>query len=292
MRALIRSAGCCFPFLAVAGVVALAPSFALAGLLEYEPFDYPANLGQSVNTLNGGTGWGGAWSDTDTDVPLASTNASLSYPGGTGSPTGGRIELTAADTSAQAVRAPGTTMNLSTSGQTWYSSALMRRSALTGELSTVSFINGTNIRWFYGVDANGKFTVAVDPGNAAQRATSTALQAEADTTYLLVAKIRTNTAAGGNDDVFLQVFGPNDVIAEPATDNDWTLRANGNSGVTLNSIRLDFANGDGQTNQFDEFRVGTTWADVAPAAVPEPSTLALVAIGLLGAAGFCWRRKS
>lgn len=251
-----------------------------AAVLEVEPFDYPT--GQSLNSFAGGTGWStNAWSDSDTDVVVAGSSGSLSYPAGaTLVPVGNRIGITAEDTSAIVTRTLGTGMNLGTSGQTWYSSALFRRSALTGESATVNFFNGINTRWFYGIDANGHFTVAVNPDPTQnQRATSTRT-ADPDATYLVVAKIRTNTGTGtpAQDEVFLQVFGPGDTVgAEPATDAAWDLREEGNSGVTLSDVRLEFANAAGQTNEFDEFRVGTTWADVT-GVVPEPGVLSLLAL--------------
>lgn len=49
-----------------------------ADLLEYEGFDYS---GTNINGQSGGTGWGGAWSDTDTDLNLSDDNSSLnSWP--------------------------------------------------------------------------------------------------------------------------------------------------------------------------------------------------------------------
>jgi len=254
-----------------------------AAVLEIEPFNYPSNLGSSVNGLNGGTGWGAnAWQDADADITLATTNTSLDYPLGSPLPeSGSRLLLSTADTDATATRLLGTTMNLSTSGQNWYSSALFRRSAETGEATTISFSDNStadNIRWFYGIDANGNFTVAVNPQlDQNQRATTTTVAA-ADTTYLVVARIRTNTFTGGNDEVFLKVFGPNDPIVEPANDAAWDLAENGNSGVTLSKVTLAMTNAAGQTNAFDEFRVGTTFQDVT--GVPEPT-------GLLAAAAFC-----
>jgi hypothetical protein len=268
-------------------------STASATLLEAEPFDYPASLGASVNTLNGGTGWGAAWADADSDVTLASTNLSLSYPpGALLTPAGSRIALTATDATAQATRNLGTTMGLSANGQNWYSSALFNRSAVTGETATISFFSGLggtgNLRWFYGIDGNGNFTVAVDPSMGTQRATSVST-ATADTTYLVVARFRTNTGPSANDEVFLKAFSPTDTVSEPLTDAGWTLAANGNSGVTLSSIRLDFANDAAQVNQFDEFRIGTTFADVT--GVPEPSSAILLAVGSLLLAGRRRARK-
>src|SRR5262245_6975610 len=108
---------------------------AFATVLEKESFDYPSNLDQRVNGLNGGTGWGSnQWSDPDTDVLLAADGMSLTYPAGlTLTPEGTRIEIDGADTLAQATRNLGTTMNLATNSQDFYSSALFNRSAVTGE---------------------------------------------------------------------------------------------------------------------------------------------------------------
>jgi hypothetical protein len=270
-----------FTIVIAAALVAGLAVPAVATVLEVEQFNYPGSLGSSVDGLNGGTGWGAnAWSDPDNDVTLGATNASLTYPAGlTLTPTGTRIEITGADSLAQATRNLGTTMNLSTNGLNWYSSALFNRSAVTGVSTGVNFLRTSDgvIRWFYGIDSNGNFKVAVDPSQGTQSATSL-FTAAIDTTYLVVARIRTNTASG-NDEVFLKVFGPNDVVTEPTSDIGWDLAASGNSGVILNQVRLDMTSTAGQKNQFDEFRVGTTFADVS--GVPEPSAEALLAFGAL-----------
>jgi len=262
----------------VLAAACLVPSVTRAAVLETEPFNYPSNLGSSLNGLNGGTGWANAWSNADGNVTLASTNGSLSYPASVPlTPSGSRVAVTAATTLTQATRNLGTTMNLATGGQTWYSSALFNPSAVAGESAVVNFIdNSGNIRWTYGIDGTGHFTVSVNPSGQ-QAATTTTLSA--GTTYLLVSRIRTNTGPAGNDEVFLKVFAPGDAVAEPATDAGWDITANGNSGVTLTNVRLDFANAAGQTNQFDEFRVGTTFTDVT--GVPEPAGLSLLTLPAL-----------
>lgn len=250
-----------------------APLAAPATPLEVEPFAYPAG---SINTANGGTGWGAnAWSDPDTDVTLASTGTSLNYP--TPLPltsSGSRIEISATDASAQATRALGTTMNLNTTGDIYYSSALFRHSAVTGQESDINFFRNDDlvVRWHYGITASGAFQVAVDPGNMGQRATSTELVVPGDT-YLLVSRIRT----GASDQVSLEIYGPGEALVEPATDGDWDLNAAGGSSVTLESVRLDFSNPASNTNEFDELRIGTTFADV----VPEPATASLLSAAAL-----------
>jgi hypothetical protein len=195
-----------------------------------------------------------------------------------------------ATTAVSATRTLGTTMPLGTNGLEFYSSALFRRSALAGESASVNFFNGVNTRWTYGIDAAGQFYVTVDPANAGQRATSPVTDAaNPNETFLLVAKIRTNTGPGvpPNDEVFLEIFGPGETVTVPGSDADWDLRTNGNSGVTLNTVRLDFTNIAGQTNQIDELRIGTTFEDVT-GVVPEPGALSLVAAAGLAA---CARRR-
>lgn len=260
---------------------ALMQVAASGAVFELEPFDYPSSLGSGLDTLAGGTGWGEAWTDTDTLPTLASTNTSLAYPPNVPlTPTGGRLETTADSANNPAFRLLGTTMDLSVGSQTFYSSALFRRSAATGDLrSSVLFDQelGGAIRWYYGIDANGFFSTAVNPSAPTQRATST-FAAVPDTTYLLVSQIRTNTGPGGNDQVFLRVFAQGSPVSEPLSDAEWDLTASGTSGI-LDRIRLAFSNVAGQTNQFDELRVGTSFADVT--GIPEPGSGLLFAFGAM-----------
>ena len=261
----------------LATLLAAAPLTLPAAVLEYEPFDYPDAAGSGLNGLNGGTGWGGnAFTDGDALPTIAATTTSLAYPTGVPlTPAGGRIATTADATNNPAYRLLGTTMSLAEDGGVFYSSALFRSSAVAGELASVLFDrDSSTIRWYYGIDNTGRFSVAVDPSNTAQRAYSTTTTV-ANTTYLLVAMLRNNTGPGGNDEVFLKIFQEGSPIVEPATDAAWDLTAHGNSGVVLNRVRLSFTNAAGQSNEFDELRIGTTFADVT--GIPEPATAALVA---------------
>jgi hypothetical protein len=263
---------------AALSVAAFVSSVNAAELVS-EPFDYPGSLSAGLSGTSGGTGWSGPWTDIDALPTIASTYSSLDYPTGAFlAETGGRIEVTVAAANNPVTRAFTTPLDLAAGGQTYYSSALFRRSAVTGELSSVLFERASDsiIRWYFGIDLNGFFSVAVNPSEPLQRATS-AFTAEADTTYLLVSRMRTNTGAAGADEVFLSIFQEGEAISEPALDTGWDLRASGGSGVMLERLRLAMTNAAGETNEFDEFRVGTTFADVT--GVPEPASAAFLAIG-------------
>jgi hypothetical protein len=285
MRSLFWVVGC--------AAALLWPLSVQAALLEYEGFDYPAALGSSLNGQNGGTGWGAAWADADNDTRIDSANTSLAYPAGVGfTPSGSRIELTATDSSVQATRALGTSMNLNSSSNVFYASALFQTSAVTGQTSGIDFFDGaSNLRWRFGINGAGNFFVGMDPNQASQLATSTTTLTP-NTTYLLVSKMSTGTGTNGLDQVFLKVYDASSIVGNEPTLAEWDLTASGGSSVTLISARLNMANGAGQTNYFDELRIGTTWADVVnPVPIPEPGTISLLAAGVL-ALGYGWRRRA
>lgn len=272
------------PLVAVALFLAGGATTAHAALLAAEPFDYPNSLGSSVNAQSGGTGFSAPWVNTAGDVTLATDNASLQYPANVElTEAGTRLDVTAtiADPArASATRTLATPMSYAVGGQEFYSSALFNHSTTTGQISSVLFSDGTNLRWYYGIDAAGRFSVAMNPSDPTQRATTTAGIVPGET-YLLVSKLRTSTT--GFDEVFLEIFGPGEEVVMPATDADWDLSEAGGSGVIANAVRLDFTNPAGGSNEFDEFRLGTTFADVAPTTVvPEPASLSLLALAALG----------
>ena len=89
--------------------------------------------------------------------------------------------------------------------------------------------------------------------------------------------MRTNTGTASADEVFLSIFREGDGIFEPALDSDWDLRASGGSGVMLERFRLAMSNAAGERNEFDEFRVGTTFADVT--GIPEPTSASFLIFG-------------
>lgn len=253
---------------------------ASATLTIYEPFAYTA--GGTLASQNGGTGFSGAWPAGATTHTLSAANTSLAYPASAPlTPQGARLEFsTTAVGGVTAARglAAGAQMNLATNGLGFYASALISIGEI-GQTASVQFLNGTNVRFSYGVNATGNFFTSVDPGSGSQVATITSSTAAPGTTYLLVAYIRTNTSAG-NDEVFVSAFAPTDTVVFPANDNAWQAKAAGNSGLTLNTLRIAANNASTTTTlQLDEIRVGTTFEDVT-GVIPEPGSALLSGLAL------------
>ncbi len=110
-----------------------------------------------------------------------------------------------------------------------------------------------------------------------------------NTTYLIAGKIE--WAANGSDDV-LRLFNIADPLAAEPVDGDAfaTMMAD------LDQSLFDtIAIGDAQIGTFDEIRFATSFEEVmgraAAAAVPEPSTFVLAALGLLGLGWYARRRR-
>ena len=95
--------------------------------------------------------------------------------------------------------------------------------------------------------------------------------------------MKVDTHANGSIDVYMKYYAATDVL--PAVEpTSWDLQINDLAGFTdVNMEYISIAGrsyvnyGDTGGSAFDEFRLGTTWQDVAP--IPEPSALALVASG-------------
>ena len=109
-----------------------------------------------------------------------------------------------------------------------------------------------------------------------------------------VTKIVTHT--DGSVDAFMKYYANTDVLptAEPAT---WDLQITGVTGLAglsydyLSITGVSYSNYGGEGCMFDEFRIGETWGDVVPT-VPEPSTLVLLASGLIGLLAYAWRKRN
>ncbi len=286
-----------------------------ASLLIYEGFDYAAGA-NGLNAQNGGTGFAAAWDSGNADV----TAGSMAYTDG-----GGRVLTTsgnrafidssgvspAVGTTIQPFRsiaaamdtAPGTTAYISLLGHQTAGDARGMNFAFFTDIanaSTIAPYNTSQERISIGHGSSqpfaaGPFTwgafVFANGNNGAlpQVIGSNYSSASVLSSTFLVLKIEVN--ASGLDDRYSLFVNPSlDAEGTPAVT---FLRDSLQSLNELDRIR-PFAGGSNATlapaqANFDELRIGTTWADVTPfTAVPEPGAASL---GLLALAGCLGRRR-
>lgn len=292
----------------IAGQAGLQPQ-AEAELIAYEPFDYglrspwPVNASPSggITGLNGGTGFGAAWVDftssTTVPNPFGTGNLGTGIAGAagtqqalTGFPFGARTApLGYTDGNGNVLVTAGNqvrTAGQATDGQG--SRSVASRSLLTqygsdGQTLWLSFLGQawgattTNGGWSgISLGSSGYFGV---PNNVANWGFSAGLDTAVSkaTAVFYVAKVEYRAGA---DQVTVWINPLLDI--EPTTGGFTTTTA-------LNPFSYLVLGGRYSTD-YDEIRLGTTYAAVAPIVVPEPATAALAIGGLGGLAIASGRR--
>jgi hypothetical protein len=230
---------------------------ALGELYAYEGFDYP-NDNPALGGLDGGFGWGGPWIDTDADfATLTMDDVSLSNPVFPYATVGDRIRTTALGSASEANRPLPRTFDMSQDGVTLYASFLFEKQA------GLSGTSGNNVEFnFFASDGNVQ--VARVGGGSNDRFflhnSTNYLEGNIilDHTYFLVLKVV--SSALENDQYFLKIFDGTSPVptAEPT---EWDSTFSVNSNRIIDNAR--FVNGANASGQFDELRIGSTWADVA-----------------------------
>lgn len=267
---------------AACGAVLCLPTAAPAGFIAYEGFNYPVtNLprGTPLNGQNGGTGFSGPWSvlpgsPTPPTNYVINTTGSLSYPGLSTSGNQASIEQ------SSQINGLRRSFSQDLNGQVYYLSALIRP---LGTVATAQFfglaldsLGGTDV--FVGKPGNANQWSLENVGGTGQsRSNYTAVSGQTD---LLVLKM---DLTSGLDEFTLWVnpiLGPTDPPSFSAFKGD--VNVGELDGLVLYSTGA-FA--------IDEIRLGTSFAEVTPAAVPEPSSLALLSLCGLCGAGAAWRRR-
>lgn len=268
------------PSLLFAFLVCLLPGLTMnhadAALIGYEPFDYPT--GQTVVGNDGGSGfsstgvssWSGSVSTNGAPVTNGTANVvagSLSYPGM--ATTGGKLTITPPAGFTTVFRQ----LSKSYSVETVYVSFLMdigSTGAGTVGLGFNSSALGNNQQLFIGQFAGSS--------NWSLRLTNTTIvnSSVPITTgvTLVVAKIQLIGSSG--KDIISLFINPTSSVQPETPDLVY-----GN--VDIGAFdKISFTSGASTVASFDEFRMGSTFADVAP--IPEPSTTALLGLGVFSIA--------
>ena len=271
-------------------LVSASPA-ARATLIAYDGFESYSigglsggNAGTGTIGASGETGWSAAWNAVS-GINVAS--AGLSYSGGTVVVNGG----------SKVAQIDGATINIDAADRsfasqtgTLYFSFLF--SATAASLSNDDFVhfmlNNDTVNTNSG--GIGKLTTTdlslgarVGTTNGGTTTSSSTLMT-GGTTYFLVGKISKVSSTNYNQiDLYIN---PTSNI-EPGTASATSSADGGFSSIPVFSLRT-FNLDAGDVYRFDELRVGTTFADVVPTAVPEPSAMGLLCGGV---AMFLSRRR-
>jgi hypothetical protein len=261
-----------------------------AALFSYEGFDY-ANSGSALLTGKaGGSGWGGPWQfsgaalTNNAGLNTSQDDASLTSAAFPFAPVGDRVVAAgpgSGPNNVQADRLLGAPFDLGVEGNLLYLSFMYQKTtgpATGSDNMEVTFLSGltggtATVPIRVGSTSAERFFV-FDGGSVPAGATFETLTL--GTNYFIV--LRLEAHPGTTPNVYSVVtYAPTDTVpvAEPTT---WEGAYSGSaSNATLDGIRLWI--GAVTTGQFDEIRIGNTWASVT--AVPEPSAVLLaVAAGL------------
>ncbi|MDB6079527.1 MAG: hypothetical protein JWO82_3274 [Akkermansiaceae bacterium] len=212
---------------------------AAASLLAYDGFDYPA--GSTLTGKTGPLGFSSAYTAVASGTPVSAAG----YAYGDLAVAGNKVDFAGTNGSG----AFGILSNPSyTPGTTVYFSYLMRVTADTGYAGLSLFQGATETLFTGNVSGNGNF-FGIDPKSGAS-VNSTVSGAKLS---LLVYRIDF-TATGATIKLYVNPTSGD----EPATPNLTVTRT---TPLTYDRIRLQSSS---VTGSLDEFRLGTTFADVAP----------------------------
>jgi hypothetical protein len=260
----------------LAGLLAATP--AQATLIAYEGFDYASGI--DIRGQSGGTGWaaGSSWSGYDPNYtwPGIVTSSSLSY----GSLAIQGNALTTATT-------PGPTLSSSAiywrnlpqfgqEGTTLYVSFLFRPEPGFGVYGGVNLTDDYGNGIYVGKSgADGYNNYGLEgPLNVID---SSSVPVTAGETAFIVLK---SQFLAGNDiySIFVNPTLDGEESATPSASKTNFDPANPLIGTTFQFNNYGYYT-------IDEIRVGTTYADVMPTAIPEPTSLSLIGLGFAVIAG-------
>jgi len=274
-----------YPIVLTIGAVCFSFQTAQATLLFSEAFNYttPGNLAPNINP-----GSGVAWGTGNNAMTIGGGNLTYS-----GLPDQGGNELSVAWGGGGA----GTAINTyasQTSGNIYYSFLLDVTTAPTAQSYLTSLNPGTStpngssdaITMYFGtVTGGGAFKFGVRGGGASTVFTTTTYNA--NTTYLVVLGYNNiGGAAANNLNLWVNpVLGNN---SAPAADLSLTPTT---VATAIDNVGFKVQSAPQGTFLVDNLLIGTSWSDVTPGAVPEPTVFAFAAFGLVGGFMLRFRRR-
>jgi len=282
------------PFASLILLVSLAAPSARATLIVEEHFDYAA--GDIDGTQKGGTGFDATtgWTTSGSNAfDVQSTGLSLDPL----LEDGKSVKRTANSGNAELNRpisAASQTALLADDSTIWFSLLLNVDSESAESHVKSAFVLGTDAFTGPGDDppsmtGGDAFGLSFSNANALKafkivggtrtRSGTSLLPTTTDTTYLIAGKI--DWATSGNSDT-LNLYNITDPAAASPGTAFATMTADFDQAGAVDAANTfdTVAIADRQRVFWDEIRFGTSFASVTP--VPEPATLALAAIGLLG----------
>jgi hypothetical protein len=257
-----------------------------AALIAYDGFEATTNGG--LNTQSGGTGWTSSWSAVSGIDANANT---LSYSNGSVAVNGGsratKIGATTDSTNAA-------NRSFASQSGTVYFSFLFRADTGTA-VDTDDFISFMMNNDTVNTDSagigkpnNGSLNLGARVGTSNGGDTTDSTTAlVAGTTYFLVGKVSKTTTNYDRVDLFINPSSNIEPGLASVTDSAMSAFS------TISFFSLRTLTVDGTDNyQFDELRVGTTFADVVPLAVPVPEPGTMIALSLAAGLGYWTKRRS
>ncbi len=271
-----------------------------ATLLVYEGFNYVAASGAQLDTLTGtGTGWGGNWTDTGSGGSFQNNDffvGTLPPSGGMPTTTGGAANKSAVQTSDNSRQLSNLSTSFEDGDTVWFSYVLALRNPISNQFN-MGFASSANTASGIGISIVGAAPNGTTPAPASlyARVDGTLSASSVGLTlgtngfgtvgmnqsFFVVGRLILGAGAG-NDVLDVWVNGGTSLSATP------TLTV---SGVTLGSTpdRFNFfsptnaasAAGNPLTAVwYDEIKLGETAADLGVSVVPEPSSAALLLLGV------------
>lgn len=252
----------------------------------YEGFNYAA--GSNLEGANGGSGFGSnAWDDQSgaTMDEIASTG--LTY--GSLQTSGRSLELvTSGDQNSEATRAFGTSISGTGGTSTWISFLVRGDDLTNGQYATVNLMASSGNSARFGIFWNSSESTAYFGlgrlGGIPSGPTFSSLAVSEGQTYLVVGQIAWNDSGAETLSLYVNPAIGGTPPAPLVTRME-------SLGTTLATARLIFGT-DGSTWSFDELRIGSSFADVTPSAVPEPGPAGLALLFISGLAARCILRRA